>query len=70
MTTNAQAESSFGGVTAQLKVFHQVGLSHAAAVSDMQRNWFLKCPTTKKYFENKEVRSNANIISCFDPVHI
>ena len=61
MATNCLAESSFGGVTAQLKVFGRLGLSHGAAVNDMQRNGFLKRPTTKKDFENKEVRSNANI---------
>ena len=48
--------------------YGQVGLSHSVAVSGMQRNWFLKRPTTKKEFENKEVRSDANIISCLDPV--
>ena len=66
MATNCLAESSFGGVTAQLEVFGRVGLAHAAAVSDMQRNGFLKRPTTKKDFENKEVRGSATIISCFD----
>ena len=66
MATNCLAESSFGGVTAQLEVFGRVGLSHASAVSDMQRNGFLKRPITKKDFENKEVRCSANIIACFD----
>ena len=70
MATNFLAESSFEGVTAQLEVFGRVGLAHATAVSDMQRNGVLKCPRTKKDFENKEVRSDANIISCLDPVHI
>ena len=70
MAGNNLAESAFGGVTAQLEVFGRLGLSHGAAVSDMQRNGFLKRPTTKKDFENKEVRSDANIISCLDPVHI
>ena len=59
-----------GGVTPQLNVFGRIRLTQAAAVSDVQRNDFLKRPTTKKDFENKEVRSNANIISCLDPVHI
>ena len=66
MVTNCLAESSFGDVTAQLEVVGRVGLSHAAAVSNMQRNGFLKRPTTKKDFENKEMRSDANIISCFN----
>ena len=69
MATYCLAESSFGGVTAQLEVFERVGLAYTAAVSDMQRHGFLKRPTTKKDFENKEVRSGANIISCFGPTH-
>ena len=40
MATNCLAESSFGGVTAQLEVFGRLKLTHAAAVSDMQRNGF------------------------------
>ena len=70
MATNCLAESSFGGVTAKLEVFGLVGLAHtAAAMSDMQRKRILKRLTTKKEFENKEARSCADIISCFDPAH-
>ena len=57
MAVNHLAKSAFGGVTAQLEVFGRVGLAHAAAVSDMQRNGFLARPVTKKDIENKEVRS-------------
>ena len=63
MAVNDLAESSFGGVTAQLEVFGRVGLAHAAGVSDMQRNGFIKRPTTKKDIENKEVRSGTTINS-------
>ena len=66
MATNCLAESSFGGLTAQLEVFGRAGLPHASPVSDMQSNGFLKRPTTKKDFENKEVRFSANIITCFE----
>ena len=69
MATNFLAESSFGGITTQLEVFGRLGLSHAAAVSDMQRNGVLKRPTTKKNFEKKEARRGANMISCVDPAH-
>ena len=65
MATNCLAESSFWGLTTQVEVFGRVGLAHAAAVSNMQRNGFLKRPTTKKNVENKEVRSSENIISYF-----
>ena len=66
MAGNNLAESAFGGVTAQLEVFGRVGLANAVAVSDIQKNGFLSRPITKKDIENKEVRSGATIISCFD----
>ena len=69
MATNCLAERSFGDVTAQLEGFGRVRLAHAAAVSNMQRNGVLKRPRTKKFFENKEMRSGANIMSCFGPAH-
>ena len=45
------AESAFGGLTAHLEVFGRIGLANAAAVSDMQRNGYLKRPN----LENNEV---------------
>ena len=42
MAVNDLAESVFGGLTAQLEVFGRIGLANSAAVSDMQRNGYLK----------------------------
>ena len=42
MAVNNLAESVFGGLTAQLEVFGRIGLANSAAVSDMQRNGYLK----------------------------
>ena len=50
MAVNNIAESAFGGLTAQLEVFGRIGLANAAAVSDMQRNGYLKRPN----LENNE----------------
>ena len=44
MAVNDLAESVFGGLTAQIEVFGRIGLSNAAAVSNMQRNGYLKQP--------------------------
>ena len=44
MAVNDIAESAFGGLTAQLEVFGRIGLANAAAMSDMQRNDYLKRP--------------------------
>ena len=52
MDMNDLAESAFGGLTAQLEVFGRIGPANAAAVSDMQRNGYLKRPN----LENNEVR--------------
>ena len=51
MDMNDLAESTFGGLTAQLEVFGRIGLANCAAVSDMQRNGYLKRPN----LENNEV---------------
>ena len=51
MAVSDLAESAFGGLTAQLEVFGRIGLVNAAAVSDMQRNGYLKRPN----LENNEV---------------
>ena len=56
MATDDLPEGAFGGLTAQLEVYGRIGLAHAAAVSDMQRNGFLKRPTTKGEIEKSEVR--------------
>ena len=58
MVVNDLAESGFGGIAAQLEVFGRVGLPHAAVVSDMQNNGFLRRPLTKKDIENQEVRNS------------
>ena len=42
MAVNNLVESAFVGLTAQLEVFGRIGLANAAAVSDMQRNGYLK----------------------------
>ena len=44
MAVNDLVESAFRGLTAQLKLFGRIGLANAAAVSDMQRNAYLKWP--------------------------
>ena len=51
MAVNDLAESAFRGLTAQLEVFGKIGLANAAAVSNMQRNGYLKQPN----LENNEV---------------
>ena len=51
MAVNDLAESAFGGLMAQLEVFGRTGLANTAAVSDMQRNGYLKRPN----LENNEV---------------
>ena len=51
MDMNDLAESAFGGLTAQLELFGRIGLANAAAVSNMQRNGYLKRPN----LENNEV---------------
>ena len=63
-TGNYLAESVFGGVAALLEVFGWVGLAHASAVSDLQRNESSSCLVMKKKdIENKEVRSGTAINS-------
>ena len=42
MVVNYHVESVLRGLTAQLEVFGKIGLANAAAVSDMQRNGYLK----------------------------
>ena len=42
MAVNNLAESAFGGLTAQIEVFGRIGIANAAAVSNMQRNGYLK----------------------------
>ena len=63
MASNDLAESSFAGVTAQVQCYGRVGMSAAAAVSDVSRNGFLhrgvikkeiKRPTTRKKTKAKE----------------
>ena len=51
MAVNDLTENEFGGLTEQLKVFGMIGLANAAAVSNMQRNGYLKRPN----LENNEV---------------
>ena len=51
MAVNDLAESAFGGLTDQLEVFGRIGLANAVAVSDMQRNGYMKQPNQ----ENNEV---------------
>ena len=51
MAVNDIAESAFGGLKAQIEVFGRIGLANTAAVSDMQRNGYLKRPN----LENNEV---------------
>ena len=51
MYVNDLSESAFGGLMAQLEGFGRIGLADAAAVSDIQRNGYLKRPN----LENNEV---------------
>ena len=51
MAVNDLAESAFGGLIAQLEIFGRIGLANAAAVSNMQRNGYLKRPN----LENNEL---------------
>ena len=41
MASNDLAESSFAGVTTQVQCYGRIGMSAAAAVSDVGRNGFL-----------------------------
>ncbi len=41
MAVNDLTESSFAGLTAQVQVFGRIGMTNAAAISDMKRNGFL-----------------------------
>ena len=45
---NNEAESALGGATAQIQCFGCIGLSHAAAVSDIKRNAFFHRSSTSK----------------------
>ena len=47
MVTNDLAESSFAGVTYQVKTYGHIGMFNATAISDMYRNGYLSCTTTK-----------------------
>ena len=47
MVTNDPAESSFTGVTSQVKTYGRIGMFNATAISDMYRNGYLSCTTTK-----------------------
>ena len=51
MAVNDIAESAFRGLTAQHEVFGRICLANAAAVSNLQRNGYLKRPN----LENNEV---------------
>ena len=44
MALNDIADSAFIGFKAQLEAFGRIGLANAAAVSNMQRNGYLKRP--------------------------
>ena len=44
VAVNNLAESAFGGLTEKIEVFGRIGLADTAAVSDMQRNGYLKRP--------------------------
>ena len=46
--TNDEAESALGGATAQIQRYGRIGLSHAAAVSDLKRNAFFHRLTNSK----------------------
>ena len=46
--SNDLAESSFAGVTAQVQCYGRIGMSNAAAVSDVARNGLLNRDGTKK----------------------
>ena len=57
LKSEAEAESSFAGLTAQVQVFGRVGMAAAAAISDLKWNGFLKRLTTKK--EMKEGKAHG-----------
>ena len=48
MSTNDISESSFTGVTYQVKTYGWIGMCNSAAISDMYRNIYLSRPTTRK----------------------
>ena len=59
MASNDLAESSFAGVTAQVKCYGRIGMSAAAAVSDVGRNGFLFRGTPRPQL--KRASKNTNI---------
>ena len=69
VAVNDLAESSFGGVTAQLEVFGRVGLAHAAAVSDMQQNELLDRPTTIQDMKNNTI-STVVVLPSREPLFL
>ena len=54
VAVNDISESSFASVTSQLQVFGRIGMTSAAAISDMARNVFLDLPTTNKEMSDKK----------------
>lgn len=59
MASNDLAESSFAGVTAQVQCYGRIGMSAAAAVSDVGRNGFLFRGTPRPQL--KRASKNTNI---------
>ena len=54
MASNDLAESSFAGVTAQVKFYGRIDMCITAAVRDTARNGFMYRPTTKKQMEGHQ----------------
>ena len=59
MASNDLAESSFSGVTAQVRCYGRIGMSDAAAVSDVGRNGFLSCGGIKRPIDRKIASKNT-----------
>ena len=57
MVTNDLTESSFAGVTSQVQTYGRIGMCNDADISDMYRNGYFSCPTTKK--DLKEVNNGT-----------
>ena len=46
--TNDLSEISFAGVTFQVQIYGRIGMCNSEAISEISRNGYLSCPTTKK----------------------
>ena len=60
MASNYLAESSFAGVTAQVQCYGRIGMSAAAAVSDVGRNGFLSRGGIKRPIDHATASKKTN----------